>query len=710
MVSWVSGRQTLSQFTINLIWDTSVLQQDNAAQIEASVTAAAQSFASNFSNPVTLNLHVGWGEVNGSALSSTAIAESDPVIIYHSYSQVQTALPGLPVTDPAPSGTVALTTIQAAAIGLPGPTTVEGYVGFNSAANEFVFAQSSPSNNQPYYLGPVFSHEVSEVMGRIAELGQDSRGAYSVMDFYRYSDTGARNLTQTGSANFSTNGGATLQTAFNTKLKGDLGDWGGTGDAFDAFAVQGEAASLSAADLSLMSVLGWTPTGTLWDSAIVNTMTEEWLGRAASYADISTYQTSFATGGTLQNYRQTLLGYTEGQAHTTAEIQSLYDTYFGRDPTASEYSVWRSLIVGGADFGTLRSTLIGSPEGQSHTTTEIETLYDTYFGRDPTASEYAVWQGLIAGGADFNGLRATLVGSPDGQTHTNLEIKSLYDTYFGRDPSGSEYTVWQGLVTGGTDFNSLRATLVGSSEGASHTTAEIKSLYDTYFGRDPSASEYSVWQGLVAGGTDFNGLRGTLVGSPEGQAHTAAEIKSLYDTYFGRDPSASEYTVWQGLVANGTDFGALRGTLLGSAEGQSHTTPEIKLLYDTYFGRDPAASEYSVWQGLIAGGTDFHQLQDTLERQSTASSVQHLVATGAAQTFALGAAPNLTVDSFNAQLDTITLSSAQYGGINPLDAAHAQQISAYDGTDVLITLDASHSILLEHTQLSALHAGDFLFG
>ena len=151
--------------------------------------------------------------------------------------------------------------------------------------------------------------------------------------------------------------------------------------------------------------------------------------------------------------------------------------------------------------------------------------------------------------------------------------------------------------------------------------------------------------------------------------------------------------------------------LLASPEGAGHTAAATTNLYDTYFGRDPTVQELGVWSALISGGDDFNQLRDTLERQSTAGSVQHVVGTGGAQTFVFGASTNLTIDAFDTGADAIDLSSAKFGGINPLDAAHALQIPALDGTtDVLVTLDATHSILIEHTTLASLHASDFVFG
>ena len=53
---------------------------------------AAAFYAGQFTNPVTVNLDVGWGEIDGQAISSTALGESETYIDADSYSQLKTAL------------------------------------------------------------------------------------------------------------------------------------------------------------------------------------------------------------------------------------------------------------------------------------------------------------------------------------------------------------------------------------------------------------------------------------------------------------------------------------------------------------------------------------------------------------------------------------------------------------------------------------------
>ena len=76
---------------INLIFD----QADGAlpAGFKNAVNAVAQFFNNTFSDPITLNINVGFGEVNGHALSSGAIGQSSFSLIGTTYAQIKSRLP-----------------------------------------------------------------------------------------------------------------------------------------------------------------------------------------------------------------------------------------------------------------------------------------------------------------------------------------------------------------------------------------------------------------------------------------------------------------------------------------------------------------------------------------------------------------------------------------------------------------------------------------
>ena len=53
---------------IDVTWDTSVLQASVATEIETAVNYVVNLYDSLFTNPITINIDVGWGEVDGQTL------------------------------------------------------------------------------------------------------------------------------------------------------------------------------------------------------------------------------------------------------------------------------------------------------------------------------------------------------------------------------------------------------------------------------------------------------------------------------------------------------------------------------------------------------------------------------------------------------------------------------------------------------------------
>jgi hypothetical protein len=258
-----------------------------ATEIEDAVDYVVNLYDSSFSNPITINIDVGWGEVDGQALESNALGESISNTSAYSYSQVVSALTStadasgdsaqlaavstLSSDSPPTSGTFAIADAEAQALGLMSTTpTVDGSVGFDADPSIWSFSPTATPAQDEYYFIGVAEHEISEVMGRTSDIGT-SADTYSVMDLFRYSASGVRDLTAGGTgsnstAYFSINGGETnLGTWNNVPRLGDTGDWkapdGPTpNDAFNAAFSPGVINALSTNDMTLMNVLGYDTT------------------------------------------------------------------------------------------------------------------------------------------------------------------------------------------------------------------------------------------------------------------------------------------------------------------------------------------------------------------------------------------------------------------------------------------------------------------
>src|SRR5262245_50347611 len=150
------------------------------------VAAVVQFFETEFTTPITINLHVGYGEVHGVALSPGNIGQSSFNFVLSSYSAVRGALIAHATSsdDMTAVGTLPNTVIsginvlvaqpEAAALGLiPSTTPIDAWVGFgNSALFSYDLVNPPPPGRYDFF-GTV-AHEISEVMGRELGLEQPS--------------------------------------------------------------------------------------------------------------------------------------------------------------------------------------------------------------------------------------------------------------------------------------------------------------------------------------------------------------------------------------------------------------------------------------------------------------------------------------------------------------------------------------------------------
>jgi hypothetical protein len=259
--------------SFNLTFDASTV--DAPAAFFTAFNNEIQFYQTLFSDPITINLHVGWGDINGNPLSPGNLGQSltnqqaVPYTVLKSalVNDAKTAsdalaLVGLPTTDPTPGRNFAMSNAEAKALGLlagnaPG---IDGWVGFNKTA-PYTFDPNNRAVPGAYDFLGLVDHEITEVMGRYG-FGQNGSGVRdSPIDLFRYASPGVRDLSPAygGPANyFSIDQGATPINSFNIACCGDLSDWAGmTPDAYNAFLTPGRAGFTSPGDIAQMDVLGY---------------------------------------------------------------------------------------------------------------------------------------------------------------------------------------------------------------------------------------------------------------------------------------------------------------------------------------------------------------------------------------------------------------------------------------------------------------------
>lgn len=268
---------TGSALAINISWDSSV----SSAPIgfTTAVLAAVQYLENQFTDAVTVNISIGWGEVNGTSLGSNALGESESYLSSYSYSSLrsagasdatsaddQSAVASLPSSAPV-SGKFWTTTAEAKALGLSATngTSTDGFIGFSSSL-PFTFNDSSGVASGTYDFNGVALHEMTEVLGRMLFAGTTVAGyanSYTLLDLLHYAGAGTRDFSASTPGYLSVDGGKTDLGNFNTVSGGDAGDWASSMgyDSFDAFSSSGVVNPVTTNDLREIDAIGWNRAG-----------------------------------------------------------------------------------------------------------------------------------------------------------------------------------------------------------------------------------------------------------------------------------------------------------------------------------------------------------------------------------------------------------------------------------------------------------------
>lgn len=261
------GTTTASAFSINVIWDASV--QSAPSGFVAGIMNAVHYLESQFTDPVTINIKVGYGEVAGSAMANSNLGSSRWSMVGYNYSQIAHALAAdattaldasavasLVAISPIPNY-VAVTTAQAKALGLiaANSATIDGSIGFSSKY-AFTYDNSGGVKAGTFDFEGIVLHEMTEVMGRDLLTSSTTPSLYQL---FHYSAPGVLDFSSSTPGYFSVDGGRTPLAAFNTKSGGDAGDWSSTvkADALDAFVSAGIVNAFSGPDVAALDAIGW---------------------------------------------------------------------------------------------------------------------------------------------------------------------------------------------------------------------------------------------------------------------------------------------------------------------------------------------------------------------------------------------------------------------------------------------------------------------
>jgi hypothetical protein len=427
---------------VNLVLNFDQSQSSLPSGFVSDVDYVDSYFDSLFIANITVTIDVGYGEIDGQSLGSNDLGESEQIDVTSvSYSAVRNALiaQGAPGSSTLPSsaptgnpGTLYMASAEQKALGLlANNSSLDGYVGFDGAANVFSYAiNSAPPSNEYYFVG-VLEHEITEVMGRTSYL--DYSHAYSAMDLFRYSAANTRQFSTGAPSYFSVNGGATDLNNWNnfqTGNSGDLGDWAPSAgnDAFDDNSNSGVINSLSSADFTLMNAIGWTtssntptptPTPTIGNPILVFATDD---GTVPVW-QVSGYQITAAAYTTFGGATVGVPGPGWGIVDATGDFTGDGESDILWQTTGGQVAIWemKGTQITDAGYTTLGGAVVGVPApgwtilGAANFTGDGESdiLWQTANGSP------AIWEmnGTQVTAASYTMIGSTVIGAPGADWH-----------------------------------------------------------------------------------------------------------------------------------------------------------------------------------------------------------------------------------------------------------------------------------------------------
>ncbi len=572
----IAGGAAGSGLIINVTYDASVANAP--AAFKADVAAVVSYLESKFSDSVTININVGFGEVDGLSMSGGAIGQSMYFVDPFSYTQIKNAMTAdatsasdlssvatLPSSDPTNGGTFYVTTANGKALGLLSGSYTDGYVGFNSGM-AFDYDNSDGVSAGTYDFQGVVLHEITEVLGRAMNGGQNA--TYYPLDLFHYSAPGVRTLSGTTPGYLSVDNGQTNLNTFNSNPGGDFGDWAGnTIDAANAFGSTGVVSPFSAADLTAMDVIGWNlATGGPVVTATLATDTG-----SSSTDKITSNATITGTGN-------------PNAVVTITENGSVIGTV-----TANASGVWTFAPSGLASGA---HTIVASETDTSGNTGTASLTFtlDTTAPVAPSIASFSTDSGTVGDGIT-NDNTLTLTGTAEANSTVKVFDGATLLGSVSADGTGAWTYTTAALANGA---HSLTATATDAAGNTGTASAALSVTIDTTAPVAPSIASFSTDSGTVGDGiTNDNTL--TLTGTAE--ANSTVKVfdgATLLGSVTASGTGAWTYTT--AALANGAH--SLTATATDAAGNTGTASAALNVTIDTTAPVAPSIASFSTDSGI----------------------------------------------------------------------------------------------------------------
>ncbi|MGH1571892.1 DUF4214 domain-containing protein [Methylobacterium sp. P31] len=178
-----------------------------------------------------------------------------------------------------------------------------------------------------------------------------------------------------------------------------------------------------------------------------------------------------------------------GGVSDTAYVQTIYQQVLGRAADASGLQTWTDALAHGSDRASVVTAFVDSPEFQGQYTNQsnaayVEALYAHVLGRQGDAAGVQSWADLLDSHAESRiDLANAFVGSPEFQAHLSqlsggqsdtAFVQSLYENALGREADAGGLQSWTDALAHGTSRADVAVSIAESPEAQTHLAAQIQ--------------------------------------------------------------------------------------------------------------------------------------------------------------------------------------------------------------------------------------------
>jgi hypothetical protein len=175
--------------------------------------------------------------------------------------------------------------------------------------------------------------------------------------------------------------------------------------------------------------------------------------------------------------------------------------------------------------------------------------YQAYLGGNPNQSDIAFWQNELNKGVSAQQIVAGIAN----------------------DQASKNFLASQASQFGPVSAPPASAPSAPSAPSSSDNAEDITSVYNKYFGRNPTSDETNYWAGQIANGANFSAFENRLATDPGAKIYTNSQfIVDQYKGLLGKSPNQDEINFWQNQINKGSTLGQVANAISSDPGSQDY--------------------------------------------------------------------------------------------------------------------------------------------